>query len=320
MTLVVLLGFAVSGAAGAAWYFRPALAAAVQDTGRQINNSAPLPSDTPGGSPEPTTQPESSQAFTVLLLGSDNDAKFGGGPILTQSMILARVDPQSKHVTMLSIPRDLYVPLSTGGTDKIDKAYMYGSADAAVATVEQDFRVHIDHYAWIGLLGLVHLIDKVNGIDVVATNPVVDDNYPKDLTGGNPYDFQRVAVMPGPQHMDGLQALEYVRSRHGDLRGDFGRSQRQQQVLIALRAKAKVFGIADIPDIADAMSNDFNTDMSVTQVGQLLPLAGQVSLGDIQQVILWPPYTSSQTVGSQDVLIPNWNLIRPEVRKYFPAT
>ena len=55
-----------------------------------------------------------------------------------------------------------------------------------MATVEEDFDIHIDHYAWIGLLGLVNLINQVGGIDVVATNPVMDDFYPADLIGQGP--------------------------------------------------------------------------------------------------------------------------------------
>ncbi len=223
-------------------------------------------------------------------------------------MILTRVDPATKHVVMLSIPRDTYVPLPNGVTDKIDKAYAAGGANAAVTAVENNFEVHIDHYAWIGLLGLVNLIDKLGGVDVVATNPVLDDFYPADLSGANPYDYERVAVLPGPQHMNGMEALEYVRSRHGDLRSDFGRSQRQQQVLLALRSKAKLLGISDLPDVADAMANDFSTDMSIPQVASLLPLASQITLQNVQQIILLPPYTSSATVGGQDVLLPHWEI------------
>jgi anionic cell wall polymer biosynthesis LytR-Cps2A-Psr (LCP) family protein len=134
----------------------------------------------------------------------------------------------------------------------------------------------------------------------------------------NPYAFQRVAVLPGPQHMDGIEALQYVRSRHGDLRSDFGRSQRQQQVLLALRAKAKLLGLSDLPDIADAMANEFSTDMSIPQVAALLPIASNVTLSNVQQVILSPPYSSSATIGDQDVLLPNWDLILPEVHRFFP--
>jgi LCP family protein required for cell wall assembly len=316
--MLIAVGFAVSGAAGAVAYFFPALVTAVQDTGHTINRAGQSPAaqatSQPAGA-DPTSS--SGQPFTVLLLGSDNDAKFGG-TILTQSMILTRINPTTKQVTMLSIPRDLYVHLSTGGSNKIDYAYSYGQANAAVATVENNFHVHIDHYAWIGLLGLVNLINKLGGVDVVATNPVLDDFYPADVSGNNPYAFLRVAVLPGPQHMDGITALEYVRSRHGDLRSDFGRSQRQQQVLLAIRNKAKVLGISDLPDISSAMANDFSTDMTIPQVAALLPIANDIQLSNVQQIILLPPYTSSSTVGSADVLVPNWSLILPETHKYFP--
>ena len=303
-------------------YFLPAIGVALADTGHTIQRTIAPPPPSGGVSastqtPQPTAAAPG-QPFTVLLLGSDNDAKFSSDHVLTQSMILARVDPTTGHVVMLSIPRDLFVPLAGGGTDKIDKAYSNGGASAAVTTVERDFGVHVDHYAWIGLLGLVKLIDKVGGIDVVTSNPVLDDFYPADISGSNPYAYERVAVLPGPQHLDGIHALEYVRSRHGDLRSDFGRSQRQQQVLLALRAKAKLLGIADLPDIADAMANDFSTDMSIPQVAGLLPIASNVTLSNVQQVILAPPYSSSAQVGAQDVLLPNWNLILPEVHKFFP--
>lgn len=325
LAVAVVLGFVISGFAGAFFYFLPAIRVAFADTGHPFRHAAPT--SRPAGlsasqAPQPTVVPEAApgQPFTVLLLGSDNDSKFSSDSVLTQSMILARVDPVSRHVVMLSIPRDLYVPLYTGSTDKIDKAYSYGGANAAIQTVEQDFGIHVDHYAWIGLLGLVRLIDSVGGIDVVASNPVLDDFYPADILSPNPYAYERVAVLPGPQHMDGLEALEYVRSRHGDLRSDFGRSQRQQQVLLALRAKAKLLGLSDLPDIANAMSNQFQTDMSISQVAALLPIASNVSLGNVQQVILSPPYSSSAQIGDQDVLLPNWDIILPEVHKFFPAT
>jgi LCP family protein required for cell wall assembly len=322
---LIALGFVLSGAIGAVAYFMPAIVTAFQDTGHSINRNLPTPhasaaataSPSATASVPPVVAPPG-QPFTVLLLGSDNDAKFGG-TILTQSMILARVNPTTRKVVMESIPRDLWLPLSTGGSAKIDAAYLHGGASAAVATVEEDFHIHVDHYAWIGLLGLVNLINQVGGVDVVATNPVMDDFYPADLTGKNPYAFERVAVLPGPQHMNGMQALMYVRSRHGDLRSDFGRSQRQQQVLLALRAKAKLLGIADLPDIATAMANDFSTDMSISEIASLLPIASSVQLQNVRQVILASPYTSSSQLDNQDVLLPNWNLILPLTHQYFPA-
>ncbi len=324
---LIAFGFVLSGAVGAVAYFMPAIVTAFQDTGHSITLITPAATAATTASAAPSASPAATQPpavaapgapFTVLLLGSDNDAKFGG-TVLTQSMILARVNPKTRQVVMESIPRDLWVPLATGGSAKIDDAYAHGGASAAVATVEEDFGIHIDHYAWIGLLGLVNLINQVGGIDVVATNPVMDDYYPADLSGKDPYAYERVAVLPGPQQMNGIQALEYVRSRHGDLRSDFGRSQRQQQVLLALRAKAKLLGIADLPDIATAMANDFSTDMSISEIASLLPIASSVQLQNVQQIILASPYTSNLQIANEDALQPNWNLILPETHKYFPA-
>jgi LCP family protein required for cell wall assembly len=322
---LIAFGFVLSGAIGVVAYFMPAIVTAFQDTGHTIDRSLqtaqPSASASASASARASAPPAVAppgQPFTVLLLGSDNDAKFGG-TVLTQSMILARVNPTTRQVVMESIPRDLWVPLSSGGSAKIDAAYLHGGASASVATVEEDFHIHIDHYAWIGLLGLVNLINQVGGIDVVATNPVMDDFYPADLSGKDPYAFERVAVLPGPQYMNGMQALMYVRSRHGDLRSDFGRSQRQQQVLLALRAKAKLLGIADLPDIATAMANDFSTDMSISEIASLLPIASSVQLQNVHQVILASPYTSTGQLNNEDVLLPNWNLILPETHQYFPA-
>ncbi len=312
---LVAAGFLVSILTGVVLYFLPAIQVALRDTG-QANTSL-------GGNPQlkPVSANESlssTSPFTLLLLGSDSDSKFKGD-YLTQSMILTRVDPVSKHVTMLSIPRDLWVRLCTGGYGKIDQAFLHGGAQCAIQTVEKDLNVHVDYYAWIGLQGLVSVLNDVGGVNVIANNPVMDDYYPADLSGGNPFDYERILVLPGAQHMSGTLALEYVRARHDDAYGDFARSQRQQQILIALRAKTKHLSLADIPNLAASLGSDFQTDMSIVQVSGLLPIAGSVPLASITQVVLLPPYTSSEFVDSQDALRPNWALIRPEVAAYFPA-
>jgi LCP family protein required for cell wall assembly len=234
-------------------------------------------------------------------------------------MILTRVDPATKHVTMLSIPRDLWVHLCNGSNGKIDQAFLHGGAQCAIQTVQRNLRVHIDFYAWVGLQGLVSVLNQLGGVNVVANNPVMDDYYPADLSGGNPFDYQRILVLPGAQHMSGALALEYVRARHDDAYGDFARSQRQQQILIALRAKTKHLSLADVPSLATSLGSNFQTNMSIGQVSGLLPIAGSVPLASITQVVLLPPYTSSVSIGGQDSLMPNWSLIRPEVARYFPV-
>ena len=232
-------------------------------------------------------------------------------------MILVRVVPSTKQVTMLSIPRDLYVHFSTGGYGKIMGAYSYGGPGAAMATVSQNFGVKINDYIWIGLLGLVKLIDAIGGIDVVTSHPVLDDYYPADIYGSWAYDYERVAVLAGPQHMNGIQAMQYVRSRHGDLQSDLGRSQRQQQVLIAIRQKSKQLSAEDLPAISAALGKEMKTSISISEVAGLLPLAASFENPDqIRQLVLLSPYTHGGGPGGS--LTPDWGAILPLVHTYFP--
>ncbi|MGH7761724.1 MAG: LCP family protein [Candidatus Dormibacteraceae bacterium] len=320
MTTIILvaLAVAISAVAGGFAYFLPAAATALQETGQAANVPSPSPLTilfSPSPSPAPSAA--SPGAFTVLLLGSDDDSKFSADHVLTQSMILVRVSPATKEVTMLSIPRDLYVHLSTGGSGKIDGAYSYGSAGAAIATVEQDFGVHVDDYIWVGLIGLIKVIDAIGGIDIVTNSPVMDDYYPSDIYGNWPYGFQRVAVLAGPQHLDGIHAMEYVRSRHSDLQSDYGRSKRQQQVLQAIRLKAKQVGPSDIPALAAAIGGELKTSIGLDKVARLVPLAASFDNPDsIHQLLLLPPYARSGA--PEGSLTPNWGLILPLVHQYFP--
>ena len=305
--------------AGSLAYFLPSAKLAWDATGQVVSIPSPTaaPSPTDPSSPSPSAAAQPKDAFTVLLLGSDDDDKFYADHVLTQSMILVRVIPSTHSVIMLSIPRDLYVPLSTGGTGKIDGAYSYGGAGAAIATVQNDFGVHINDYIWIGLLGLIKLIDAIGGIDVVTSNPVVDDLYPQDIFSNNPYGYSRVAVLPGPQHLDGIHAMQYVRSRHGDLESDIGRSKRQQQVLIAIRQKAKQVSPGDVPSIAAALGGEIKTNIGLDRVAALIPLAASFDNPDaITSLTMSSPLIHGGCPGGS--LCPNWYAILALVRQYFP--
>ena len=297
-----IAGFLIAGVLGVGAYFLP------------VFQVAATSAVTSGGVTGPLAAP--AQPFTVLLLGSDDDAKFAPDRYNTQSMILLRVDPNAKQATLLSIPRDLWVPIPGHGYGKISTAFQMGSSDLAVKTVETNFGVHIDDYVWIGLKGLVDLIDGIGGVDVMVTNPVMDDYYPSDINGGDPYGYHRVAVLPGAVHLDGIHALQYVRSRHGDLRGDFARSERQQQVLVAI--KDTQLNAADLPLLASALNGEIKTSIGLDRVQQLLAVARQLGGPGITRVMLAPPYTTETQMADQDVVVPNWKLIQPLVHKTFP--
>lgn len=327
---IVVTGFLLAGLGGTGGYFLPLLTAAIQDTG----HTGPTPAaHAGGGGSSGGGTAAASGSFTVLLMGSDNDGKDGNNQTpLTQTMILVRVDSQTHQVTMLSLPRDLWVPLYNSGggyagTNKLDVSFTggtfpSGAAQAAINTVQTDFHIQIDDWAWIGLQGLVNLIDYVGGVDVVVTSPVMDDLYPADVGTSNAYGYQRLAVLPGPQHMDGQQALDYVRSRHQSTYGDFSRSARQQQVLVALRDKLKNLSAADLPKLSSTLQGQIETNLSLPQIAGLLPLARSVNNSDITQITLAAPqFTTAETLADgDDILQPNMPAIQAQIWKYFPQS
>jgi LCP family protein required for cell wall assembly len=304
----LIAGFVLAGLVGVIVYFLPVF----QSASTATVSTGPFPIQVPN--PMPTT----TKPFTVLLLGSDDDAKFPQDRVNTQSMILIRVDPKGMQATMLSIPRDLWVPIPGQGTGKISTAYQTGGAYGAIAAVESNFQVHIDDYVWIGLEGLVRLVDELGGVDMLVTNPVMDDFYPADINTNDVYGYYRVAVLPGASHLDGVHALQYVRSRHGDLRGDFARSERQQQLLMAIKAKAAHLSPADMPGVAAAMQGELKTTIGLARLRLLFSMAGDFNGANVHRVLLLPPNTSEGYAGGQDVVFPDWSQILPLVHKTFP--
>src|SRR5256886_10101431 len=166
------------------------------------------------GAPVATPPPlDSKRRINILLLGSDNDQKFPQNALLSQTMIVVSIDPSTYQVTMLSLPRDLWVEIPGHPSAKIDLAYAQGGAALARATVEKAFKIPIHYYAWVGLNGLVRVVDRVGGIDLDVLHPVLDDNYPNDFRDSG-YGTERVYLAAGPQPLPGPPPAPDVRSPH----------------------------------------------------------------------------------------------------------
>jgi len=273
--------------------------------------------------------------WNILLLGSDNDNKYHFPVLLTQVMMIVHVDPANNSVYMVSIPRDswVYVPMN-GEMHKIDQAFLFGSAQhsnfddgvrVARQTVEQDYGITIDRYAWVGLDGFAKVIDTLGGVDIDVTHPIVDDTYPDDTRANpnDPFAVKRLYLVPGPQHLNGLEALEYVRSRHADLIGDIGRTNRQQEILQALKKKLTVTSIIDhfqqlITDLAGKVYTDMSPQeiLAFANFGRNLPSSG------IQRITLGPGHGNqnygqlaqvydSSINAEQSVVLPHCDNIGP---------
>jgi LCP family protein required for cell wall assembly len=296
----------------------------------------------PNNNVAPDTGSIMGRSWNILLLGSDDDGKYNFPSVLAQVMMVVHVDTVNNSVYMVSIPRDswVYVP-DRGSMHKIDQAFelganQRGSFDDGVRearlTVETDYGITIDRYAWVGLSGFARVIDTLGGIDIDLTHPIVDDMYPDDTHTNHPndlYALKRLYLVPGPQHLNGLQALEYVRSRHADLVGDIGRTQRQQQVLEALKKKLNVTSVlTNLPHLIADLKGQVYTDLSEQEIISFAYYGRGLPSSAIQRITLGPG-TGAQHFGdyatiydptaraNQDVIIPNCTAIQPVMNHIF---
>ena len=272
------------------------------------------PLATPAATPPPL---DSKQRVNILLLGSDNDQKFAQDAVLSQTMIVVSIDPAKRQVTLLSLPRDLWVAIPGHPSAKIDLAYKEGGASLARATVEKAFRIPIHYYAWIGLDGLVKVVDRLGGVDVDVLHPVLDDNYPNDFSGSG-YGTERVYLAAGPQHLDGRHTLQYVRSRHGDLLSDFGRSVRQQQVLLAMQQRtAGMDLVTALPSFARDLNGHVKTDLDLVRLTQLMLFMRGLRAGDVHQAFITPFVRDAVSSDGQQILTADWPAVNAYLRRLF---
>jgi len=272
------------------------------------------PLATPAATPPPL---DSKQRVNILLLGSDNDQKFAQDAVLSQTMIVVSIDPAKRQVTLLSLPRDLWVAIPGHARAKIDLAYAEGGAPLARATVERAFRIPIHYYAWIGLNGLVKVVDRLGGVDVDVLHPVLDDNYPNDFSNSG-YGTERVYLAAGPQHLDGRHTLQYVRSRHGDLLSDFGRSVRQQQVLLAMQQRtAGMDLVTALPSSARDLTGRVKTDLDLVRLTQLMLFMRGLRAGDVRQAFITPFVRDAVSPDGQQILTADWPAVNAYLRQLF---
>lgn len=202
------------------------------------------------------------QPFTMLLMGIDStDEVLEKNAVANgDTLILITFNPKTLNATMLSIPRDSYVPIAcwpSKAENKITHAAGYGN-DCMMNTIENYLGINIDYYAKINFKGLVKLVDAVGGVDIDVQQTLCTDNSSRD---------GELCVQPGYQTLDGEHALVYARNRHALVNGDFGRNEHQQEIVLALTNKIKTINsVTKFMEILDTVSNSLDTNLTTQQM------------------------------------------------------
>ena len=210
----------------------------------------------------------------VLVLGSDSRP---GTPVdrgLADSIHILGINPAKKKATLLGFPRDAYVPLSTGGTNKINAAMPQGGPGAMVATVENLTGITIDYYALTGFGGLTRAVDQIGGLTV---------DLPTQLVG---YDK---TFQAGTQKLVGRDALQVARTRKSLLDGDFGRSENQGLLMISALAQFRKEFAKDPNRMfawLGAGLRNVQTDLSIDELSRLAFTAMTVKPQGVTNIVV----------------------------------
>jgi LCP family protein required for cell wall assembly len=296
----------------------PEALAALTDTIVTVIDPTPVPTVTPF--PIHTVLQQEGQTsllqtyrvVTVLVMGTDaRPDEYGASR--TDSMMVAVINLDVESVTLISIPRDLWVHIPGYGESRINTAYFMGESwgqgpETARQTVQQVLGIPITHTAVIDFDTFREVIDNVGGVDVVVPKAIDDPLFPTD-----DYGTYHLQIPAGPNHFDGEEALAYARTRHGS--SDMERAARQQQVVQALRDR--LVSPDQLPNLPGYLRDGFEsvrTSLSLTDMFFLAdigmdiekerifthviqaPLLWNGVTADGQQVLLYEPYELQSTV------------------------
>jgi len=201
------------------------------------------------------------QALNLMVIGRDRDYDDRTDQVLktrarSDLLMVARLDFDKKTVSLLSIPRDTraHIP-GYSGTTKINAAHQKGGPPLSEQTVQENFGIASDKYIALDFEGFEQAIDILGGVDLAVDKKMdYDDNW----------GHLHIHLMPGMQHLNGTQAMGFVRFRHSD--SDFVRTRRQQALIAALKSKLREpSALAKIGPLLDTIDRHVDSDLSADQ-------------------------------------------------------
>lgn len=266
------------------------------------------------------------EPINILLLGTD-ERPDEYGPSRTDTMIVLSVNPETGALGMISLPRDLWVPIPGEGiTTKINTAYMLGEMDnypgggpqMVKDTVSSFLGRPVDYFVQVNFDGFREIVDLIGGVDVEVANTIHDEEYPTP-----DYGVETFHLDAGLQHLDGEMALKFARTRHAD--GDYSRSRRQQDIIRAVANKVLDAGmlpqlLPKTPQLLLSMQNAVRTDIPVPLGLELARVINSGSLQEIRQLVLDNQY-GEETYSSEGawILVPDRSKVRNALSGFYTA-
>lgn len=217
---------------------------------------------------------EATDPLTILFMGVDTGSgsrsdEWAGN---SDTMILVTVNPKTKTTTMMSLERDILVNLSnstgdlSGSQTKLNAAYQEGEIGGAISTIQNLMNITIDKYVMINMQGMVDLVNAVDGI-------TVNNKLGFTISIAEQEPEYTATIDPGEQNINGEQALVYARMRYQDPIGDYGRQQRQREVIEKIIEKViSMDSLSYYQDILEVVSENIQTNIppTTTSIQQLL--------------------------------------------------
>jgi LCP family protein required for cell wall assembly len=250
--------------------------------------------------------------FTVLMVGLDRRPGDTGLAYRTDTMMLVSVDPAAQTMGILSIPRDLFVDIpGYSEPQRVNSAMVYGELrqpgygpTLAMQTVQWNLGIRVNDYIVVDFNAFISVVDAIGGIDIDVPYNISDPQYPDMYYGYDP-----LYIRQGLQHLDGVTALKYARTRHTS--SDFERAKRQQQVLYAIRDRVLSLNmlpqmIIQAPSLYGSLKENVYTGLTVDQMIQLAWYLKDIPEENIRTGVIDSEYTIGwQTSSGAQVEIPD---------------
>jgi|GEM_PF-651284 len=232
--------------------------------------------------------------YNILLLGTDDRTKKFSNDARSDTCILLSINQETGKVSLVSFERGMGMPILwgpyEGQYDWLTHMFRYGGAEMMVSEIRENFLVDVDRYIRVNIWTLIQLIDSIGGVDVEVTQEEADHiNHPEgtytaDYAKGMHVEDQIQELTPGMNHLNGATAMVYARTRYID--SDWRRVERQRNVIMAAARGLSKLNPASMIATLDAVVPLVQTDLSATEVANLLTLAPVFMGATIQQLTI----------------------------------